>query len=258
MFEASLGRRSAYGGVVHDWSLANYAARAASRSTSRILARSLGLALVTTVALPGSSAYPVAYWLAPAGRRALAQRAARPGDPALLDELPRAHVRLGLPAAQRGAREPRCSARSGLPALNLLYNDFAVLLGQVYGELPFMILPLYASLEKLDRSLLEAAADLGAAPARALWRVTLPLTAPGHRGRLRARLHPVAGRVPGPGPAGRRAHRLRRQPDPEPVRGGARHAVRRRALVPALPRACCSLLVAVPAAAAASRRRPDA
>jgi spermidine/putrescine transport system permease protein len=54
-----------------------------------------------------------------------------------------------------------------------------VLLGQVYGELPFMILPLYASLERLDRSLLEAAADLGAPPARALWRVTLPLTRPG-------------------------------------------------------------------------------
>jgi spermidine/putrescine transport system permease protein len=42
-----------------------------------------------------------------------------------------------------------------------------------------MILPLYASLERLDRSLLEAAADLGAAPRRALWRVTLPLTRPG-------------------------------------------------------------------------------
>ena len=47
-----------------------------------------------------------------------------------------------------------------------------MLLGQVYGELPFMILPLYVSLEKLDRSLLEAAADLGAAPARAFWRAS--------------------------------------------------------------------------------------
>ena len=61
--------------------------------------------------------------------------------------------------------------RFGIAPLPLLYNDFAVLLGQVYGELPFMILPLYASIEKLDRSLLEAAADLGAAPfARALAR----------------------------------------------------------------------------------------
>jgi spermidine/putrescine transport system permease protein len=67
----------------------------------------------------------------------------------------------------------------GVPPLPLLYNDFAVMLGQVYGELPFMILPLYASIEKLDQSLLEAAADLGATPWRRLVRVTLPLTAPG-------------------------------------------------------------------------------
>ena len=46
--------------------------------------------------------------------------------------------------------------------VELLYNNFAVLIGLVYGELPFMILPLYASLEKLDLSLLEAAQDLGA------------------------------------------------------------------------------------------------
>ncbi len=46
--------------------------------------------------------------------------------------------------------------------LDLLYNQFAVMVGLVYGELPFMILPLYASLEKLDRTLLEASSDLGA------------------------------------------------------------------------------------------------
>jgi spermidine/putrescine transport system permease protein len=67
----------------------------------------------------------------------------------------------------------------GLPPLELLYTPAAVLIGQVYGELPFMVLPLYAALERLDRTLLEAAADLGASPARALYRVTLPLTAPG-------------------------------------------------------------------------------
>jgi spermidine/putrescine transport system permease protein len=63
--------------------------------------------------------------------------------------------------------------------LPLLYNEGAVLTGLVYGELPFMILPIYASLEKLDRSLLEAAADLGANSWSAFWKVTWPLTLPG-------------------------------------------------------------------------------
>jgi spermidine/putrescine transport system permease protein len=63
--------------------------------------------------------------------------------------------------------------------VELLYTQTAVLIGLVYGELPFMILPLYASLEKLDRSLLEAAADLGAGGAGSFRRVTLPLTLPG-------------------------------------------------------------------------------
>lgn len=60
-----------------------------------------------------------------------------------------------------------------------LYTPGAVLIGMVYEFLPFMILPLYSSLEKLDPSLLEAAADLGARPWRAFLRVTLPLSLPG-------------------------------------------------------------------------------
>jgi spermidine/putrescine transport system permease protein len=63
--------------------------------------------------------------------------------------------------------------------LPLLYNDGAVLLGLVYGYLPFMVLPLYATIERLDPALLEAAADLGARPLAALWRVTFPLALPG-------------------------------------------------------------------------------
>jgi spermidine/putrescine transport system permease protein len=63
--------------------------------------------------------------------------------------------------------------------LEILYTELAVMIGLVYGELPFMILPLYASLEKLDRTLLEAAADLGAGRAAVFRRVTIPLTAPG-------------------------------------------------------------------------------
>jgi spermidine/putrescine transport system permease protein len=65
--------------------------------------------------------------------------------------------------------------------LPMLYNDGAVILGLVYGFLPFMVLPLFATLERLDKSLLEAAADLGARPWDALFRVTIPLCAPGIR-----------------------------------------------------------------------------
>jgi spermidine/putrescine transport system permease protein len=65
--------------------------------------------------------------------------------------------------------------------LPLLYNDGAVILGLVYSYLPFMVLPLYATLERLDPNLLEAAADLGAKPGATLMRVILPLCAPGIR-----------------------------------------------------------------------------
>lgn len=63
--------------------------------------------------------------------------------------------------------------------LTLLYTPFAVLLGLVYGFLPFMILPIYASLEKLDPTLLEAAETLGAPPLAGFRRITLPLSLPG-------------------------------------------------------------------------------
>jgi putrescine transport system permease protein len=65
------------------------------------------------------------------------------------------------------------------PGFELLYSDFAVYIGITYSYLPFMILPLYANLEKLDPTLLEAAADLGCRPWRAFLRVTLPLSMPG-------------------------------------------------------------------------------
>ncbi|MGE0858584.1 MAG: ABC transporter permease subunit [Gammaproteobacteria bacterium] len=63
--------------------------------------------------------------------------------------------------------------------LTLLRTNFAVYLGIVYSYLPFMVLPLYANLEKHDHALLEAAADLGCPPWRAFLSVTLPLSLPG-------------------------------------------------------------------------------
>jgi spermidine/putrescine transport system permease protein len=176
MFVASLGRRSVYGGVVQDWNFGNYA-RALEPLYLRILARSVGLAFVTTV-LCLLVAYPMAFWLglrAPARWRSLLLVLVI--LPFWTSFLVRMYAWVFLLRTEGLVN--LVLAQFGIPPLPLLYNDFAVLLGQVYGELPFMILPLYASIEKLDRSLLEAAADLGAAPFRALARVTLPLTAPG-------------------------------------------------------------------------------
>jgi len=74
---------------------------------------------------------------------------------------------VGLP--QPGAYEP----------MELLYNNFAVVFGLVYVHLPFMVLPLYAALDKLDKSLIEASLDLGAGHLRTLLFIVAPLAAPG-------------------------------------------------------------------------------
>jgi len=63
--------------------------------------------------------------------------------------------------------------------MRMLYTEFAVYVGIVYTYVPFMILPLYANMEKLDWALLEAAADLGARPMTTFFTVTLPMTLPG-------------------------------------------------------------------------------
>jgi spermidine/putrescine transport system permease protein len=67
----------------------------------------------------------------------------------------------------------------GLEPVSLLYTPFAVIVGLVYVHLPFMVLPLYANLEKHDPALLDAAQDLGADAWRRFWRVTFPLSLPG-------------------------------------------------------------------------------
>lgn len=63
--------------------------------------------------------------------------------------------------------------------LAMMYTDFAIYIGLVYSYLPFMILPLYATLERMDLDLVEAAQDLGATPSQAFWNVTWPLARPG-------------------------------------------------------------------------------
>jgi putrescine transport system permease protein len=63
--------------------------------------------------------------------------------------------------------------------VQIFRTDYAVFIGIVYSYLPFMVLPLYATLEKMDNTLLEAASDLGCPPWKAFWKVTFPLSLPG-------------------------------------------------------------------------------
>lgn len=67
----------------------------------------------------------------------------------------------------------------GVPALNLLYNNGAVILGMVYNFLPFMVLPIYSVLSKIDKSYIEAAEDLGASRVTVFKKITFPLSLPG-------------------------------------------------------------------------------
>lgn len=142
-----------------------------------IFLRSVALAGATTVAtlLAG---FPVAWALV----RAVSP--ARRGPVLLLFTLPLwTSVLVKLYAwmflLRAGGLLPRAFAALGFDIPSLLYTNTAVAIGQLYVELPYMILPLYAALERLDPALLDAAADLGATPGHALRRVILPLATPG-------------------------------------------------------------------------------
>ncbi len=84
-----------------------------------------------------------------------------------------------------GYKAGALATAAGLPTygpfepLTLLYNNFAVVFGLVYVHLPFMVLPLYAALDRLDKSLIEASLDLGASHMRTLWSIVVPLALPG-------------------------------------------------------------------------------
>ena len=78
-----------------------------------------------------------------------------------------------------GGGIPALLAIFGLEDVRLIYTPFAVLIGIVYGYLPLMVFPIYVSLERLDRRLLEATADLGARPMTTFFQVTLPMSISG-------------------------------------------------------------------------------
>lgn len=174
----SFARRSPYGTVEWVLSLANYA-RAFQPVYLEIYWRSLWMALLST-ALCAVLGYPVAYTVArrvpPHWKSALLLLVVIPFWTSFLI---RTYAWIVILRTEGVANTVLEDLHLIHQPLRLLYTPLAVFIGLVYGELPFMILPLYVVLEKMDRSLLEAAEDLGASGPRVFWKVTLPLSAPG-------------------------------------------------------------------------------
>jgi putrescine transport system permease protein len=138
--------------------------------------------------------YPIAYGMARLPQRWQACDDA--GDRAVLDLVPDPHLCLDQhPAARRPAQQNAARAASVSTPVVWLSTDTAMYLGIVYSYLPFMILPLYATLAKMDPALLEAAADLGASRAAGVLAGDVSAVAAGRRRRRAAVLHPDRRRV---------------------------------------------------------------
>ncbi|MFO1038225.1 MAG: ABC transporter permease [Geminicoccaceae bacterium] len=169
----SLGERAPEGGYAPALTLAQYANLPARWTAFQ---NTLTLAPIGTL-LTLLAAYPLAYWLAlrcaPQRRLAFLVLVIVPFWTSLLIRTYAWIFILG------GRGLPALLAWAGLGEPRLINTPFAVLVGIVYAYLPLMVFPIYVSLEKLDRRLLEASADLYATPARTFLQVTLPLSLPG-------------------------------------------------------------------------------
>lgn len=191
----SFGKRSADGNVIYSFGLHNYV-RILGISYdcptgqsvcfdplyAQILWRSLTLAFNTTV-LVILLAYPLAYYIARAHPNRRNTFLFMVLVPLWTNFVIRVYAWMMLLRTQ-GVINSVLGWLAGLVGihftpLEMLYTPGAVLVGMVYEFLPFMILPIFTSLEKIDNSLYEAAADLGANPFRTFLRVTLPLSMPG-------------------------------------------------------------------------------
>jgi spermidine/putrescine transport system permease protein len=168
--------RGAYGGVEIPWTQENYT-RLLDPLYGGIFLRSAWISLLATVGCL-VLAFPLALFIARSGARKNLYLALVI-LPFWTSFLIRLYAWMFL-LRDTGLINTTLQALGVIHApLPMLYNEGAVLLGLIYGYLPFAVLPLYATLERQDPALLDAAADLGATPVHALFRITIPLSMPG-------------------------------------------------------------------------------
>lgn len=173
----SILQRDSLGTIVLSISASNYI-RFFEPLYLQLFAESIVLSVATT-AICLLLGYPVAYYIAqsPPSRQKLYLLLVM--IPFWINFMIRAYAWILLLRAQGVVNTALTSLGIIDQPLSLLYTPGTVLLGMVYTLLPFMVLPIYVSLEQVDRKLMEAAADLGATPARMFWHVVLPLTKSG-------------------------------------------------------------------------------
>jgi spermidine/putrescine transport system permease protein len=174
----SFMERTTFGGVVAVFSLENYS-RAFDLLYFNILLRSIYIAAVTTL-ICLLAAYPIAYFIATRPTRYRNGLILALMLPFWTNFLIRTYAWLTLLRTNTGLINVSLMSLGLIDTpLPLFGNDFAIILGLVYSWLPTMTLPIYASLERLDRRLLEAAADLYASGFQTFRRVIWPLSLPG-------------------------------------------------------------------------------
>ena len=173
----SFASRGTYGGIEWALTFTNYTS-IADPLYLRIFWRSLWLAIVTTV-ICLAMGFPLAYVIARAPRRWQGVLLFLVIIPFWTNFLVRTYAWMFILRTEGLLNQALLALGLIQEPLNLLFTDWAVLIGLVYGYLPFMVLPLYAALERLDRSLVEAAWDLYAKPVQVFTRVVLPLSRPG-------------------------------------------------------------------------------
>ncbi len=169
--------RGAYGGVEYIFNITNYT-RLFDPLYGKVMIFSLGVGLGTTVIciLVG---YPLAYFIARAPARQRSLLLFLILLPFWTNFVIRIYAWMNI-LRSNGLLDALLIKLHIIDGpLGILYSPTAVMIGMVYEFLPFMVLPLYTSLEKIENSLLEAAADLGAPPWKAFLRVTFPLSVPG-------------------------------------------------------------------------------
>lgn len=177
VFVISFLKKGTYGGVDFAFTLSNYTDIFNSLYL-KIFIYSLAVSAAVTIACI-LIAYPYAYFVAkksPITRVVLLMFVM---IPFLTNSLIRTYGWMILIRSEGIINKILLSMHIIKQPLDLIYTNGAVILGLVYTLLPFMILPLYSSIEKLDKSLLEAAKDLGANSVKTFLKVTLPLTVPG-------------------------------------------------------------------------------